>query len=336
MAISRAISNALAAIAVVGASSVLSPAFSAEPGAQDGATGRFHGFLKIFDFFLHDDDEAPKKPSVATRSLAGGDGVAVGIEIPLDGAVGEGDFLYLESGADITESAVRRNPAREAGFATPSVAPGASLMERQEMRGASELGIADPFSSAGQFGASVGSFTPRHTALYFGVSLLPDAANPRDRRRGLELGMSTSVTVEDTGPMVGSLFNPPSLIGGRRIFNVGLNVGYGGVTLGASFQRDREPLALASYDAYDVGVKYQRGAFSTSLQYAGSLGSDGERRLFGVDRGHRVHAFEFGAAYRLAPGVSFAGSVQYFNYGFTSVFLEDDAAVFYLGTNVSF
>jgi len=59
--------------------------------------------------------------------------------------------------------------------------------------------------------------------------------------------------------------------------------------------------------------------------------------LFQVNPDNRVYAFEFGAAYRLRPGVSLGGGLQYFNYNSVTLQPEtDDAALVFLGGNVNF
>ena len=336
--------------ACLAATSLTAPAYAADKGGE----GRgFAGLLRMFNIFASHKDEKPSVaekavPSVATNSgvkvttSSSADGSAkMGIEIPLDDpasvARGDGAFVYLETGSDVVDAAdLNSRLPKTPGQSSPT-SPVQSLATRTAaLGGAPAHGVSLGAPVDGLQTGSMWSFTPRYAGVHFGISYLSEGT-PGVNNKGFEFGVTSSFLRSDfsTG-LKGAFLNAPLLGSDRHISNIGFHLGYAGVTFGGSLQRDRTDL-VGTQSAYDLGVKYRRGAFSTSLQFSSSTSQTSKGLLFRVNPDNRTYAFEFGAAYHLRPGISLGGGLQYFNYNSVTLVPEnDDAAVVFLGGNVNF
>ncbi len=270
------------------------------------------------------------------------DGSTMGIEIPLDDpaslAKGDGAFVYLETGSSAVDAGTLNNPLPKTIGQSSTSNAATSLATRAATFGGAAAGSV-PSSHAvvdGLQPGSVWSFTPRYATLNFGISYLSDGTVEGDRK-GFEIGVTSSFLRSDvSGGLKGAFLNAPLLGTDRKISNLGVHLGYAGVTFGASLQRDRTEL-VGTRSGYDVGVNYRRGAFSTSLQFSSTTNQSSKGLLFRVNPDNRIYAFEFGAAYNLRPGISFGGGLQYFNYNSVTLTPEnDEAAVVFFGGNVNF
>ena len=338
-------------VACLSATSLTAPAYAADKGSE----GRgFAGLLRMFNIFASHHDEkaaAVEKPAptvttdtgVKITTTSSADGSAkMGIEIPLDDpasvAKGDGAFVYLETGSDVIDAAdLDSHLPKTAGQSSPN-SPVHSLATRTAALSAAPAhGMS--LSGAPVDGLQTGSmwsFTPRYAGVHFGISYISEGTPGLDHK-GFEFGVTSSFLRNDfsTG-LKGAFLNAPLLGSNRHISNIGFHFGYAGLSFGASLQKDRTDL-VGSQSAYDVGVKYRRGAFSTSLQFSSSTSQTSKGLLFKVNPDNRTYAFEFGAAYHLRPGISLGGGLQYFNYNSVTLVPEnDDAAVVYLGGNVNF
>ncbi len=332
------------------------PALAASASSNNDGKG-FAGLLRMFDIFSsHHEDKAAETPAPSpapvptqaksavkvTASRAANGSAKIGVEIPLDdpasAAKGDGAFVYLESGSDSIEASdLSSRLPKAAGTADPS-APALSLATRSSALSGLSVGGVGVGSSlaAGMNSGSMWSFTPRYASVHFGISYLSDGSRPLTGK-GFEIGVSSSLLTSrvSTG-LAGAFLNAPLIGSGRKIYNLGVNVGYSGLSLGASVQRDEANL-LGVQTAYDVGLNYRRGAFSTNLQFTSSTGQAGRGLLFRINPDNRIYAFEFGAAYRLRPGISFGGGLQYFSYSSVTVDQQQsDEGVVFLGGNVKF
>jgi len=338
-------------VACLTATSLAAPAYAADKGGE--SRGGFAGILRMFNIFSshHDEKPAAEKPvpavttdsgvKVTTSSTADGS-AKMGVEIPLDDpasvAKGDGAFVYLETGSDIVDAAELSSHLPKApgqavpGSAIHSLATRAAAFGGTPVHGASLAGGAVDGLQTG----SMWSFTPRYAGVHFGISYLSEGTPGLDHK-GFEFGVSSSFLRNDVSTgLKGAFLNAPLLGSDRKISNVGFHLGYAGFTFGAALQRDRTDL-VGVQSAYDVGVRYRRGAFSTSVQFSSSSNQTSKGLLFRVNPDNRTYAFEFGAAYHLRPGISLGGGLQYFNYNSVSLVPEnDDAAVVFLGGNVNF
>ena len=317
----------------------------------------FAGLLRMFNIFTSEHADKPAaapvpaeptvgKPALKVRASSNGAGKSnIGIEIPLDDptsvAKGDGAFIYLESATDVVDGADLGHRVPQVGDTSP-VATANSLTTRTAALanpGLGNLSVANPLAERPRAG-SVWSFTPRYAAVRFGLSYLPDGSHGLDHK-GFELGVTSSLLKTDNSigqgsALDGAFLNSPLLGGGRRIYNLGFRLGYSGVSLGASLQRDEADL-VGVQTAYDVGLQYRRGSFTTNLQFSSASNQGNRNLLFRVNPSDHVYAFEFGAAYRLRPGISLGGSLQYFNFNSVTLGPEtDEAAQVFLGGNVNF
>ena len=96
-----------------------------------------------------------------------------------------------------------------------------------------------------------------------------------------------------------------------EVWGAGINLGYGGVTLGGSFAEQND----AGNDdgiAYDAGIAYETGPWAFSFTYLRGENRDDEAPFPGADE--QVDLFLFGTGYTIVKGVSlnaFAGYVDF-------------------------
>lgn len=343
-------------VAAVTAAFAVGPALAAEQSPAPDSGG-FAGLLRMFDIFAshHHDKKipastppAPPSPITPKSSLKmtlsrKADGSSkISIEIPLDDpasiAKGDGAFVYLEGGAEPVEATdLGRKIPKTPGSSTPGGAADSLATRASSLGGLSigSLDVASPLANALNNG-SVWSFTPRYAAVHFGISYLPEGET-NGTAKGLSIGVSSSmVRSRYSAGLEGAFLNAPLLGSGRRIYNFGFNIGYSGLSLGASLQRNEANL-MGVQTGYDIGLNYRRGAFSTNVQFSAANSQTGRGLLFRINPDNRIYAFEVGAAYRLRPGISLGGGLQYFNYNSVTLSPEStDEGVVFLGGNVNF
>jgi hypothetical protein len=358
---SARIGLAAASLAFVLAAGGGSPrAVAASESAVNDGKG-FAGLLRLFNSYStgHAEKAAAPAPGDAagSKAVAGKSGVkmvsktdgvgrsSVTVEIPLDDPVslakGDGAFIYLESGTDVIAGADLGAKIPHVG-AKSSAVTGSSLATKAAgfaNPGFGDLALANPLTD-GPRGGSIWSFTPRYAAVHFGVSYFSDSSHAQDHK-GFEVGLTSSLVKTDTSMglgagLDGAFLNSPLQGGGRHIYNLGFRLGYSGLSLGASVQRDEADF-IGVQTAYDVGLQYRRGSFTTNVQFSSASNQADHNLLFRVNQDNRVYAFEFGAAYRLRPGISLGGGLQYFNYNSVTLAPEtDDSALVFLGGNLNF
>jgi hypothetical protein len=338
----------------------VAPSFAAEQSAASDSGRGFAGLLRMFDIFSshHEENATPASRPVSPAPIATPDSLGtssvkvtssrkadgsakISVEIPLDDpasvAKGDGAFVYLEGGSDIVDAVdLGHRIPKVAGTAAPGSAVD-SLATRAPGLGGLSIASAAASSSFGSMDdGSVWSFTPRYAAVNFGISYLSDGDRAADGK-GLEIGVTSSLLRSGySNGLEGAFLSAPLLGSGRRTYNFGFNIGYSGLSLAASLQRDTANL-MGVQTAYDVGLNYRRGAFSTNVQFSAATSQSGRGLLFRINPDNRIYAFEFGAAYRLRPGISLGGGLQFFNYNSVTLSPEStDEGVVFLGGNVNF
>ena len=123
----------------------------------------------------------------------------------------------------------------------------------------------------------------------------------------------------------------PNVFEDRDTFNAGLQVGFSGVTVGASFLQDDQGKANSDVTVWDVGVSYATGPWTVGVTYlhaeAEDTGGDDE-----------VDGFVVSGTYNLGPGVNIWAGVKWYDYqdGANSAADENEAVFGMLGTSVSF
>ena len=210
---------------------------------------------------------------------------------------------------------------KAAGTADPS-APALSLATRSSALSGLSVGGVGVGSSlaAGMNSGSMWSFTPRYASAAF-RHFLPFGRQPgrRPARASKSACPPRFLTSRVSTGLAGAFLNAPLIGSGRKISNLGFNVGYSGLSLGASLQRDganlrRCPVRLRRRLELSPGRVLDESAILVQLNQTSRHGL-----LFRINPDNRTYAFEFGAAYQLRPGISLGGGLQYFSYNSVSV-----------------
>ena len=253
---------------------------------------------------------------------------------------GEG-FLYLKSEGGRFDRAGRAAGQVGYGAAVSGVyglgtsAPSLLRPDTTDA-GLNGTGVAAPFSSQT---LQIGMFTPRYAGFRLGFGLGPSGLDP-DAPRKLDVSLTSTYFAAGVGSSDPLLLNVAPAQDERRAYNVGLNVGIFGLTLGASYLKGSRIADLA-YQGYDLGLSYAGRAWATSLQFSQVTHRQGDplstNLLATAGDADKVQSVQFGASYTFGAGITLAGRFQY--YDFRSSFLRDDpndAQVFFLGTNLNF
>jgi len=182
-------------------------------------------------------------------------------------------------------------------------------------------------------GQKITYFTPRFSGFQFGVSYLPDV----DATGGDRNSLTTEQAVYHNGFSVGlnyvnsfsgfdlaaaggyyyasapdgSLDPRGGSLDDFQAFSLGLNVGFGGFTVGGSYADISEGVVTGTRttegQGYDVGVSYETGALGFSLTYYHGE-TDGDFFIAGEDE---HDSYSGSVSYAIGPGVSLIGTVGY-------------------------
>ncbi len=107
-----------------------------------------------------------------------------------------------------------------------------------------------------------------------------------------------------------------------EVYAFGLNLGYAGVTIGGSYARSDDDIAIRNGDFFDLGVSYKTGPWGASLTY-----SKGE-----LDTGDERQQYLAGVTYKLGPGVSTGAYIGYTDYEAGANTGRSDLDGFVIGT----
>lgn len=118
----------------------------------------------------------------------------------------------------------------------------------------------------------------------------------------------------------------------RQVWVAGLNVGFGGFTIGGAYKHDDNgKSASTDTDLYAIGVTYGTGPWTVGAQYMHSETED----AVGDDE---VDAYGIAGSYTLGPGISVWSSLKFYDFkddaGAPSD--ENEQTVFLLGTSIKF
>lgn len=241
-------------------------------------------------------------------------------------------FLYFRN-----NGAAAATPNIEPAFNTAPSATlgstnlGTNLVDRIAPVGNEALGGA--LGSA----VNIGFFDPRYTtALNMSFSFTPDILNAT-ALEGLTFDLSSSLIKGGVMAEKTLFKDDMSLVGDRRVYNLGFTIGYRGLSVGASYLRDQRSFE-SDYEGYDIALQFQRGSWTTNIQFAGYSQDQDTARLFFDPRERRqFRALEVGAVYALTRSVNLTGGFRYLDH--PSAFLLDEntgSHLFFLGTNVNF
>ncbi len=249
----------------------------------------------------------------------------------------DGKYLYLKSRAGTLTDNLPDGTASQLGIlsssaAAPGLGPDHSGLLRQVASGGQDAGMPSSLLANDTF--QIGSFTPRYAGFEFGYGRR-GGDNGATPNRGFNIAISSAYFAGGLGFTGAAVPDFRVLSNDNRAYNVGLNIGFAGFKLGASYLKgERE--AEFGYQGYDFGVMYEGRAWATSLQFAEYTQRRDNLTLLGPDA-DKVQSIEFGASYTFGLGITLAGRFEYYDYG-SSFLREDanDAQVFFLGTNLSF
>ncbi len=299
--------------------------------AFEDQSGAVPAAAEVAESFIQLSDPQPGDPGTTAADVAG----AIN-----DSPRGGEGFIYLKSQGgkfDPASSAAQVGYGAAASGVYGLGASAPSLLRPDVTSSGMDRTAGDPFSSQT---LQIGTFTPRYAGFRLGFGLGATGLDP-DAPRKLDVSLTSTYFAAGVGASDPLLLNVAPAQDERRAYNVGLNVGIFGLTLGASYLKGSR-IADLDYEGYDLGLSYAGRAWATSLQFSAvthrrnELLSPGNAFSSAGDA-DKVQSVQFGASYTFGAGITLAGRFQY--YDFRSSFLREDAndaQVFFLGTNLNF
>lgn len=188
--------------------------------------------------------------------------------------------------------------------------------------------------------ALLSTFTPRYTSadITFGIGGSKKLGD--EDKSTFDISFSSQISSRSAG-MLGGANNAYAMEAlNSQVYDFGMNVGYSGFHLGASI-RGEEGAFYDGVSGYDVGLSYDRPTWSTSILF-GEYRQGNSLLIGALDSPYldtRFFALEFGAAYKLSPGMRFVGSFRFYEDPTEFLFNHDSivtSQMFYLGTRLSF
>ena len=158
--------------------------------------------------------------------------------------------------------------------------------------------------------------TPSFGGLRLGLSFTPDTGRAdrtfapveADKDDIVEFGVIYSRDFEALSLDMSATYataDPTPVSSDLEEWNAGVNVGFRGLTVGGSYRESENPATgFQKYEAYDVGVAYETGAWKVSAQFAEHEGAlDGAP----YENGYR---YLISARYKVAKGLRFGAGFQ--------------------------
>lgn len=154
-------------------------------------------------------------------------------------------------------------------------------------------------------------FTPRFAGFQLGTSYAGDGGQTAPRLENLfDVGLNyagsfggTQLNVSGRWGTATDSQNGPN---DPTVWGVGLNLGFGGVTIGGSWAEINDSVTgISDGRSYDVGAAYTTGPWSFSFTYFNGENIDNEHPVqFGLKE--NLEVFNLGINYKLAKGVGLA------------------------------
>lgn len=125
-------------------------------------------------------------------------------------------------------------------------------------------------------------------------------------------------------------------INNRQVYNLSIDMGYAGFSLGASFSQEKM-LYDAGLKGFDIGLGYAGRNWGADVKF-GEYKRERDRLFASTEEFYdTVYALEIGAAYQIHTNIRFTGRFTYYSYGQDSELDQvRSSQVFFLGTNVNF
>lgn len=200
-------------------------------------------------------------------------------------------------------------------------------------------------------GGAIIYYSPRMAGFQLGLSYQPDGSrSPIDNvafipadNNGQEDVVAAAVNYVnsfdgiDVAASAGYIFGSDEVgISGvtddREAFNAGLNVGFSGFTVGASYRQDNYGLD-GNFDqtVWDVGVTYSTGPWTIGVTYL-----SWNQEIDGFDDAE-IDGVSVGGTYNLGPGVDLWAGVKWLDHQWEGDPTQENEALFgMIGTSVSF
>lgn len=252
--------------------------------------------------------------------------LAVGLVLPQGLAAGQAGeatvgksasgkkFLYLDDGSQ---------PAATAGKA--ALAPLPPLFLENGGKGPAQ-GLAQgleglaTLDGAGRFVIEINALRPAVPGIRPTITALGS-----QHRTGFQIGYPLSAGEREFGVWLSTEAARQSLgflgrwqsvplapLFGQNSYNVGLNVGYSGFTLGAALSREVNGFDIA-LQGIDLGFGYHGERWFANIQ-AGDYRGDRNPLFFGLYGERDRQVLQLGAGYSFWPNLSLSGRFRYFDY----------------------
>jgi predicted porin len=290
-------------------------------------------------------------------------GLTVGFQAQLE-AITQGDqmdetYMYFEGGWGRTLLGSENSAPYLMAYAAPSAGLGVNSPNFylfSTVGSAPTSGYLNATSDANK----ITYFTPRFGGFQLGVSYTPNIDSRGGNRQAFNLntdndegdlagvigvganfvesfnGIDVAVSggyeyadneAADATPATGTAFDATE---DYDSWSVGANIGYAGFTVGGSYNKSDNGMSQGDATFWDAGVSYGTGPWAVSFTYANSEQENGA----GAGDDERDQ-YEVGATYKLSPGVSVVGSLQYFDENNDST-VDIDGWGAAVGTKLSF
>jgi hypothetical protein len=268
-------------------------------------------------------------------------GFSLGVEVSLEDSdnitLQDHDRLYLESSFGRVDGYEALASQSGAGLLPSVMDDGQATDAVSFLSRASSLNIDTTQLSLAT--TSPGLLTPHYAGVRLGYSSRYGSAERllmEPKERGFEIALTSMIMVQGANTGELSFLEAATIGSDDRAYNVGLNVGYRGFTMVASFLRGESQIQ-SSYQSYDLGLEYDFGAWATSLALGGYFGDAetmGYTNLFEIDR---IYSVEIGASYTVRPWMKVQGRFQFFDYRtLLGGSLDGLGGTFFLGTSLGF
>lgn len=270
------------------------------------------------------------------------DGMRIGADIKLD----ESDKIELREASRLSFQAdIGTMPAFSSGAVQgPFGAPGTTAMtrtgldDRELFAKSAAINLSKPLTVA--MLRDPQAMVPHYAGLRIGYATGYSADDPLGldpAHRGFEVYLSSAAvsTALDTSSL--AYTSVPAFAHPESAYNVGVNMGYRGFTLAASYLRGSSEDA-PGYESYDLGVSYNFGSWVTTVAVGGYFADRNPLSLLQMPDVDQLYSVEIGAAYELRPGIHLLGRLKFFDSRtvLRETALDGMGGSFYVGTSFGF
>lgn len=281
-------------------------------------------------------------PLFHLRSKPKLDGMRIGADIKLD----ESDKIELREAsrlsfqADIGTMPAFSSSAVQGPFGAPATTAmtRTGLDDRALFAKSASVNLSKPLTVAMLRDPQV--MVPHYAGLRIGYATGYSADDPLGldpSQRGFEVYLSSAAMSTGYDSTSLAYTSVPSFAHPESAYNVGVNMGYRGFTMAASYLRGTAQDA-PGYESYDLGVSYNFGSWVTSVAVGGYFADRNPLSLLQISDIDQLYSVEIGAAYELRPGIHLLGRLKFFDSRtvFRETALDGMGGSFYVGTSFGF